>query len=106
MEDRITLQNMEQESPQIFLGCDAHRKYSVFVTVDERGKASAAVRVEHDRPAFRRFLRGIQPGTPVALEATGSWYWLVDDWYWLVDEREEAGLLPHLAQPFAARRGD
>jgi len=55
------------------------------------------MRVEHDRPAFRRFLRGIQPGTAVALEATGSWYWLAD-------EMEEARLLPHLAQPFAARR--
>ena|SRR6478609_8354311 len=66
-------------TPQIFLGCDAHRKYSVFVTVDERGKASVPVRVEHDRPAFRRFLRGLQPGTLVALEATGSWYWLVDE---------------------------
>jgi hypothetical protein len=97
MEDRITLQKMEQERRQIFLGCDAHRKYSVFVTVDEREKASVPVRVEHDRPAFRRFLRGLQLGTPVALEATGSWYWLVD-------EMEEAGLIAHLAQPFAARR--
>jgi hypothetical protein len=94
MEDRITLQKMEQERRQIFLGCDAHRKYSVFVTVDEREKASVPVRVEHDRPAFRRFLRGLQLGTPVALEATGSWYWLVD-------EMEEAGLIAHLAQPFA-----
>jgi transposase len=88
---------MEQERPRVFLGCDAHRKYSVFVTVDERGKASLPVRVEHDRPKLRRFLRGIPPGAPVAVEATGGWYWLVD-------ELEEAGLIPHLAQPFAARR--
>lgn len=65
--------------------------------VDERGKASAPVRVEHERAAFRRYLHGLQPGTSVAVEATGSWYWLVD-------ELEEAGLVPHLAQPFAAKR--
>jgi transposase len=42
-------------------------------------------------------LRRLQPGSEVAVEATGSWYWLVD-------ELEAAGLIPHLAQPFAARR--
>lgn len=97
MEDRITLGEMEQNRPQVFMGCDAHRKYSIFVAVDEKGKASAPVRVEHDRPELRRYLRGLRPGTPVAVEATGSWYWLVD-------ELEEAGLVPHLAQPFAAKR--
>ena len=96
MEDSITLQQMK-DRPQVFMGCDAHRKYSILVAVDERGKASAPVRVEHDLADLRRFLRGIQPGTPVAVEATGSWYWLVD-------ELEEAGLVAHLAQPFAAKR--
>lgn len=33
----------------------------------------------------------------MAVEATGRWYWLVD-------EIEAAGLVPHLAQPFAAKR--
>ncbi|GEM_PF-6067430 len=32
---------------QQWIGCDAHKKFSVFVAVDERGKASHAVRVEH-----------------------------------------------------------
>jgi transposase len=95
MEDRIP--PMEEVRPQVWMGCDAHRKYSIFVAMDEKGKASAPVRVEHDRAEFRRFLRGIAAGTAVAVEATGSWYWLVD-------ELEEAGLVPHLAQPFAARR--
>ena len=44
MEARITLQEMEQNRPQVFMGCDAHRKYSVFVALDEKGKASAPVR--------------------------------------------------------------
>lgn len=96
MENSITLEQME-DRPQVYMGCDAHRKYSIFVAVDEKGKASAPVRVEHDRAAFRRYLRGLRPGSPVAVEATGSWYWLVD-------ELEKAGLVPHLAQPFAAKR--
>ena len=28
-----------------FIGCDVHKKYSVFVSVDETGKASRPVRV-------------------------------------------------------------
>src|SRR5512144_1073761 len=80
-----------------FIGCDAHRKYSVFVTVDEQGKASAPVRVEHETETFRRYLAALPHGTPVAVEATGSWYWLID-------ELEAAGLDARLAQPFAARR--
>lgn len=78
MENSITLEQME-DRPQVYMGCDAHRKYSIFVAVDEKGKASAPVRVEHDRAAFRRYLRGLRPGSPVAVEATGSWYWLVDE---------------------------
>jgi hypothetical protein len=33
---------------QQWIGCDAHKKFSVFVAVDERGKASHAVRVVND----------------------------------------------------------
>jgi transposase len=80
-----------------YIGCDAHRRYSVFVTMDEKGNVGKPVRVEHERREIRDFLRRLQPGTPVAVEATGSWYWLVD-------EIEAAGLKPRLAQPFAARR--
>ena len=38
------LQVMEQ-----FIGCDAHKKFSVFVAVNEKGQAGEAVRVPHDR---------------------------------------------------------
>jgi transposase len=80
-----------------FIGCDAHRKYSVFVGMDEQGGTTAPMRVEHERKELRLFLRHIPPGTDVAVEATGSWYWLVD-------EIEAAGLVAHLAHPFAAKR--
>src|SRR6185437_423818 len=96
MNDSITRTENNEEQQRVFLGCDAHRKYSVFVAVDEKGKASAPVRVEHDRKQFRMFLRRLQPGTDVAVEATGSWYWLAD-------ELEAAGLVTHLAQTTGTR---
>ena len=32
-----------------FIGCDAHKKFSVFVAVNEKGQAGEALRVAHDR---------------------------------------------------------
>src|SRR2546425_9718688 len=43
--------NMEQ-----FIGCDAHKKFSVFVAVNEKGQAGEALRVAHDRQVYREFL--------------------------------------------------
>ena len=80
-----------------YIGCDAHRCYSVFVSVDENGRASKATRVEHEGTALTEYLAKLPVGADVAVEATGSWYWLVD-------AIEEAGKTPHLAQAFAARR--
>ena len=95
MKDSITLNRTAP--PPGFWAVMHTAKYSVFVGIDEKGKPSPPVRVEHDRQKFRLFLRRLEPGTEVAVEATGSWYWLVD-------ELEAAGLVPHLAQPFAAKR--
>ena len=30
------------------IGCDVHKRYSVFVAIDTRGKLSKPVRVEHE----------------------------------------------------------
>ena len=40
-----------------YIGCDAHRRYSVFVVMDDKGRASKPVRVEHDRSELREYLR-------------------------------------------------
>jgi len=80
-----------------YIGCDAHQRYSVFVTVEESGRAGPAVRVENDRPELRRFLGSLPAGAPVAVEASGGWYWLMD-------ELEAAGLEPHLANPKEAQQ--
>jgi len=73
-----------------YIGCDVHKKYSVFVAVDELGRRSVAKRVEHDRAGFRAFLEELAPGSPIAVETTGNWYWIID-------EMEQAGHFPCLA---------
>ncbi|MGA9671262.1 MAG: IS110 family transposase [Terracidiphilus sp.] len=82
---------------QPVIGCDAHKHFSVFVSVDQHGKASRPVRVDHDRELYCEYLRTLPPGSEIALEATGHWYWIVD-------AMEEAGHHPHLANPFEAKR--
>lgn len=82
---------------QHYIGCDAHRKYSVFVSVDSNGKASPPERVEHDGKEFRRYLEKLPTGSPVAVEASGGWYWLMT-------ELEQAGLEPHLVHALEAKR--
>jgi transposase len=80
-----------------YIGCDAHRRYSMFVAVNEQGQAGQPVRVEHEREGFRRFLQNLPQGTPVAVEASGGWYWLMS-------ELEQAGLDAHLVDPQEAKK--
>lgn len=80
-----------------FIGCDVHKRYSVFVAMNENGKASRAVRVRHDNEELTNYLEALPAGTPVAVETTGHWYWLLD-------AIERAGLEPHLAHALAAKR--
>lgn len=61
-----------------YIGCDGHKQYSVFVAVDEMGRASPAQRVKHERNAFQDYLRTLPPGSPIALETSGHWYWMVE----------------------------
>jgi hypothetical protein len=80
-----------------YIGCDAHRSYSTFVRVDDQGRARQPMRVEHARDEFRAFLKRLPAGSPVAVEASGGWYWLMT-------ELEQAGLEPHLAHALEAKR--
>ena len=46
-------------------------------------------RIEHRKGAIRRFLKRFDPGSPVAVETSGNYYWIVA-------EIEEAGMVPKL----------
>jgi transposase len=82
---------------QQFIGCDAHKKFSVFVAGDEKGRAGEAGRVVHDRQVYREFLARLPPRSEIAVEASGSYSWLVD-------EMERSGHCPRLCNPLEAKR--
>ena len=80
-----------------YIGCDAHARYSIFVSLDENGRTGKPVRVEHDELEMRGFLSTLPAGSPVALETSGNWYWLVR-------AMEEAGLDPRLAHAVEVKK--
>jgi transposase len=80
-----------------FIGCDAHKKFSVFVAVNEKGHAGEALRVVHDRQLYREFLARLPAHSAIAVEASGSYSWLVD-------EMERSGHQPRLCNPHEAKR--
>src|SRR5882672_10296607 len=80
-----------------FIGCDAHKKFSVFVAVNEKGHAGEALRVAHDRHFYREFLARLPAHSAIAVEASGSYSWLVD-------EMERSGHHPRLCNPHEAKR--
>lgn len=79
------------------VGCDAHKRYSLFAVLDHRGKPIERTRVNHEPGAIRAFLSRFPEGTPVALETVGNWYWIVD-------EIEQAGCVPLLAHAQMAKK--
>ncbi len=80
-----------------FIGCDAHKNFSVFVVVNEKGRAGEAFRVAHDRLLYREFLARLPAHSEIAVEASRNYSWLVD-------EMERAGHRPRLCNPFEAKR--
>jgi transposase len=80
-----------------FIGCDAHKRFSVFVAVNEKGHTGEALRVAHDRQLYREFLARLPAHSAIAAEATGSYGWVVD-------EMERLGHRPKLCNPYEAKR--
>jgi len=80
-----------------FIGCDAHKNFSVFVAVNEKGNAGEALRLRHERQLVREFLGRLPPHSSIAVEASGHYSWLVD-------EMERLGHSPKLANPLEAKR--
>jgi transposase len=80
-----------------FIGCDAHKKFSLFVAMNEEGEYGQAIRVRHEREVIRAFLEDLPEGSQIALETSGSYYWLVE-------EMERAGHRPQLAHALTAKR--
>jgi transposase len=78
------------------IGFDAHRRFSQFAILDSEGQFLEQTRINHEPGAIRMFLSKYPPGTPVALESVGNWYWIVD-------EIEAAGCIPLMAHAAKAK---
>ncbi len=79
-----------------FISFDCHKRYTQVERENIETMKTVQYRVEHKPGAIKRSLQGREPGTPVAVEATGNWYWIVD-------EIEQAGLEPKLVHPRRAK---
>ena len=79
-----------------YIAFDSHKRYTWVDREDHSTKKNSCHRLEHAPGAVREYLNGCEPGTAVAVEATGNWYWIVD-------EIEQAGLQPRLVHPRKAK---
>lgn len=82
---------MGQRKSVAQIGMDIHRTFSRVTARDAQRRIVWRCRLEHrDRAALRRTLAQWPAGTPVVLEGSFGWSWLVD-------ELVQARLVPHLA---------
>jgi transposase len=79
-----------------YIAFDSHKRYTWVDRQDHSTGESRGHRLEHTLGAVREYLSGCEPGTAVAVEATGNWHWIID-------EIEQAGLQPRLVQPRKAK---
>lgn len=75
---------------------DAHKHYSFAAREEVEGGKTRHSRINHAPGCIVRFPADAEPGTTVAVEATGNWYWIVD-------EIEAAGCTPALGHPRKAK---
>ncbi len=61
-----------------------------------QGQSGHPVRVEHNRSLFRKYLSNLPPGSQIAIESAGNWYWMID-------EMERAGPNPKLVHATKAK---
>jgi len=79
-----------------YIAFDAHKHYTFASVAKPDGQVVREGRIEHDRGALRQFLERCEPGSPVAVETIGNWYWIVD-------EIEAAGCAPRLVHARKAK---
>ena len=79
-----------------YIAFDSHKHYTLAERQDVRTGQATQCRISHHPGAIRSYLQDCPAGTPVAVEATGNWYWIVS-------EIEQAGLQPRLVHPRKAK---
>jgi transposase len=79
-----------------YIALDAHKRYSLAVVEQVDGSKAVEVRISHQPGELKEFLKGLEIGSPVAVETVGNWYWIVD-------AIEAAGLKPRLVHARKAK---
>jgi len=79
-----------------YIALDAHKHYSLAEREAVGTREVLQRRIEHRPGAIEAYLSDAEAGTSVAVEALGSWYWIVE-------EIESAGLVPQLVHPRKAK---
>jgi transposase len=79
-----------------YITLDAHKRYSFAAREEIEGGKIRHQRIDHEPGCIVNFLATAEAGTAVAVEATGNWYWIVD-------EIEAAGCVPALVHPRKAK---
>ncbi len=79
-----------------YIAFDSHKRYTLAGREPVDGGPARQQRIEHRRGAIRAYLADCEPGGSVAVEATGNWYWIVD-------EIEQAGQRARLVHPGKAK---
>ncbi len=75
---------------------DVHKHYTWARVESPDGTVVREKKILHAPGALRQFLAGCEPGSPVAMETVGNWYWIAD-------EVEAAGCLPQLVHARKAK---
>ena len=70
-----------------YIAFDVHKHSTVAEREGVKSRPRRPCRIEQPRGVIRSDLADVEPGTPVALEATGHWDWIAD-------EIEQAGCRP------------
>jgi len=79
-----------------YIAFDSHKKYTFVSVANPDGGIQKEGRLEHRRGAVTQGLAAWDPGSPVAVETIGNWYWIVD-------EIEAAGMVPQLVHARKAK---
>ena len=79
-----------------YISLDVHKHYTFAEKEASNTGDVQHQRIEHKRGAILSYLKDVESGTPVAVEATGNWYWIVE-------EISQAGCQPKLVHPYRAK---
>ena len=79
-----------------YIAFDSHKHYTQARVENTAGNLIREAGIMHERGTMREFLTQYEPGSSVAVETVGNWYWIVD-------EIEAAGCVPKLVYAHKAK---